>query len=74
MQKKQSEKGLNTPIQQAIPSEFKKLGRLAEPALVRIRELAKDDTVSNEAILLLRECQTPLEKTANENKSVSVAE
>ena len=61
---------MNTPRDCAIPSEFKKLGRLAEPALVRIRELAKDDTVSNEAILLLRECQAALDKTANENKSI----
>jgi len=47
-----------------IPAELLKLGRLAEPALVRIRELAKDDAVSYEAANLLRECQEALNKPA----------
>lgn len=45
-----------------IPPEFVKLGRLAEPALARIQEIAKDDAVSQEASYLLRECQDALSK------------
>lgn len=47
-----------------IPPEFVKLGRLAEPALARIREIAKDDAVSQEASYLLRECQDAVNKQA----------
>lgn len=45
-----------------IPAELLKLGRLAEPALVRIRELAKDNAVAQEATALLHECRIALEK------------
>lgn len=36
-----------------LPPELHRLGRFAEPALTRIRELAKDDADSREAALLL---------------------
>jgi len=50
---------LTTPL--PIPEEFIKLGRLAEPALVRLQELAAEDAVSYEAGLLLRECRDAAE-------------
>jgi hypothetical protein len=37
-----------------LPAELQQLGRFAEPALTRIRELAQDDADSREASLLLR--------------------
>ena len=46
-----------------VPAELLRLGRLAEPALVRIRELAKDNAVASEATALLQECRLALEKT-----------
>lgn len=46
-----------------IPGELLKLGRLAEPALVRVRELAGDDAVSREADLLLSECRVALDQS-----------
>lgn len=45
-----------------IPGELLKLGRLAEPALVRIRELSRDNAVSHEAVTLLHECRVALDK------------
>ena len=54
--------GDNTPL--PIPAELTKLGRLAEPALVRVRELAKDDRISREAELLQRECQKAINEQA----------
>lgn len=45
-----------------IPAELLKFGRLAEPALVRIRELAKDNAIANEASTLLHECRVAVEK------------
>jgi hypothetical protein len=44
-----------------VPEELLKLGRLAEPTLVRIRELAKDNVIAAEASTLLQECRTALE-------------
>lgn len=55
-------KEVKNPEPMAIPAELLKLGRLAEPALVRVRELARDHTVSYEATLLLRECRAALER------------
>jgi hypothetical protein len=46
-----------------VPAELLKLGRLAEPALVRIHELAKDSAVAHEATALLHECRLALEKS-----------
>lgn len=56
-----------------IPEELSKLGRLAEPALVRIRELARDEAVSNEAIVLLNECRIALDEVASNAQSLSAA-
>lgn len=44
-----------------VPQELLKLGRLAEPALVRIRELVVDDTISAEAGILMTECMKALQ-------------
>lgn len=47
-----------------IPAELLKLGRLSEPALVRIRELAKNEQVSREALILMTEVREALDKQA----------
>ena len=49
----QSEEPVNPPI----PKELVDLGRLAEPALVRVRQLSHDETVKNEATTLLWQLQ-----------------
>ena len=54
-----------------VPAELLKLGRLVEPALVRIRELAKDEVVSGEATILMNECRDALDKIAQGTQSVS---
>lgn len=63
--RQQAEENIKKPIQLQIPNPIKKLGRLAEPALVRIRQLAKDQSVSDEAALLMKECQKPSEETSD---------
>ncbi len=56
-----------------IPAELLKLGRLVEPALVRIRELAKDESVSWEAAVLINESRDALDNIAQGTQSVSEA-
>ena len=41
------------PVNPPIPQELVDLGRLAEPALVRVRQLAKEESVKNEASTLM---------------------
>lgn len=41
------------PVSLPIPEEITKLGRLAEPALVRVESISREATVRNEAELLL---------------------
>jgi hypothetical protein len=55
----EKDKEVKTPL--AVPKELLAMGRLAEPALVRIRELARDGAVSYEATLLIAECRKALE-------------
>ena len=59
------ENGTQTPL--PVPAELLKLGRLAEPALVRIRELAPDARTSAEATILIRECRKALENVAEKD-------
>lgn len=53
--KKHQELKLTDPISLAMPTAIAQLGRLAEPALVRVQQLARDETVSREATTLLNE-------------------
>ncbi len=41
------------PVNLPMPQELLNLGRLAEPALVRVRQLAKEESVKNEASYLM---------------------
>lgn len=50
----------------AVPAELLKLGRLSEPALLRIHELASDNAISWEATVLMNECRIALEKQSTE--------
>ncbi len=43
------------PLSFAVPEAVRKLGRLAEPALTRVRHAAKDPKLSDEAITLIHE-------------------
>jgi len=52
----------------ALPEELLKLGRMAEPALVRVRELAADRRVSLEAETLIQELRTSLDAPAEERE------
>jgi hypothetical protein len=65
-------KKIKNPEPMPIPTELLKLGRLVEPALVRVRELAPENTVSHEATLLLRECRAVFDQ-ANKVEQASVA-
>lgn len=47
--------------QSEISQKILQMGRLAEPALVRVKNLAKDAVVRNEAALMLRQLQAALE-------------
>lgn len=58
-------KKIKNPEPMPIPTELLKLGRLAEPALVRVRELAPENAVSHEATLLLRECRAAFDRGEN---------
>ncbi len=46
-------KANNTPVSYAIPQEIRELGRLAEPAVSRVRHLSTDPVMETEAGLLL---------------------
>jgi len=53
--KKQKELNLTEPVSLAMPTAIAQLGRLAEPALVRVQQLCRDESVSREAATLLSE-------------------
>ena len=57
-----------------VPPELLKLGRLSEPALVRIRELARDELVSWEATVLMNECRVAMEKISQQKLSQTESE
>ncbi len=48
--------------QYVFPAAIRKMGRLAEPALVRIRLICKDNVVRNEAAILLLEVQARIKQ------------
>ena len=52
--------GTDTPIDMPIPPEFAALGRLAEPALARIREISTDTAVQAEADILMAQLRADL--------------
>ncbi|MBS0204603.1 MAG: hypothetical protein JSS49_16995 [Planctomycetes bacterium] len=70
-QELEMEHGPQDPL--PIPAEVLKLGRLAEPALVRVRELAKDAATSSEAMVLLRETRQALETAIRKGSDQSAA-
>ncbi len=69
--KRQAELQQQNPIKMPIPVPLVKLGRLAEPALVRIRELAKDESIRREADILLTECRVALDKKGRLGPAIS---
>ncbi len=69
--KRQADENLKEPIKLPIPTTLAKLGRLVEPALVRIREIARDEAVSHEATILLQECRIALDKNGNDGEILS---
>ncbi len=64
LNKEQAESSQHEPLSPPVPTALLKLGRLAEPVLVRIRELARDEQTSQEAVILLREVSDALDKIA----------
>ena len=46
----------------ALPKRLRQMGRLAEPALVRVKNVAKDPTVRSEAAFLLAQIQAATDK------------
>ncbi len=69
--KRQVDEKLDEPIKLAIPTPLTKLGRLVEPALVRIRELAQDEAISYEASILMHECRAALDNRAKVEEALS---
>ena len=52
--------GTTTPVNAPMPPEFRALGRLAEPALARIREISTDRAVQDEAETLIARLKADL--------------
>ena len=69
--KRQAQSPSPERTQLKIPTPLKKLGRLAEPALVRIAEIAKSEETSHEAMFLLRQLQASFDQPQNEYQNVA---
>ena len=52
--------GTTPPIDVPMPPEFAALGRLAEPALARLREISRDRAVQDEAEILITQLKANL--------------
>jgi hypothetical protein len=66
--------GAGSPADLPLPTEFFELGRLAEPALCRLREICPDRTVQAEADALIRRLRADVEaEEAELQKSAQAA-
>ncbi len=65
--------GTQTPVDVPMPPEFTALGRLAEPALARIREISPDRAVQNEADHLIARLNADLAAEEDQQRNSAQA-
>ena len=65
--------GTTTPVDVPMPPEFAALGRLAEPALARIREISPDRVVQDEAEILITQLKADLAAEEDQQRNSAQA-
>ena len=71
--REQAETGLAGPTEMPVPPEFAELGRLAEPALARIREISSDRVVQDEADFLIAQLRADLAEAEQQQQESAQA-